>query len=61
MEKAEDFVYEKNEIFDRKSFENQVQKLSKIDPEIKDLSISIKSSYDKALKGQYEILELNFP
>ena len=38
LEKAEDFVYEKNQIFDRKSFEDQVKLLSKSDPEIKSLS-----------------------
>lgn len=38
LEKAEDLVFEKNEIFDRKSFEEQVKRLSKSDSDIKSLS-----------------------
>ncbi len=61
LEKAEDAVYERNDVYDRKAFEEQVKAMQLTDPEIKRLSQSIKGSYEKAFTGQYEILDIQYP
>lgn len=61
LERAEDAAYERNEIYERKAFEEQVRALSKTDPEIKELSLQIRTSYEKSLNGQYELLSLEYP
>ena len=61
VDEIEDIVYKKFEIYNRTEFENFTNKLAQKDPQINKLMMNIKKSYQKALNGEIEILDIELP